>query len=281
MNQTLQLTDYIPQYISLYYVDYRDDLDEHEDIQEECIRSNNMEKLYEKAYEWYEEQESSNMHDYLEETRKNMEADNLAGEFEEHEDEIRELIYDRNDSDPIKDLIRNSSVTNFFYSLGVEISGYLTGCSLRGESVAMACHKVRRALHLKKGQFDEKIEELVENATYGGELNHRLTQYKRRTKELLCSEKGLKHRGQRCIEPEAVFGQIKNNMNYKRFRHFGKDKVFMDFAFLAIAFNIKKMCAKLTKKGMNWLIRLFYELTTAVFRCWEHINQRNLQKIAA
>ena len=75
MNQTLQLTDYIPQYVSLYYVDYRDDLDEHEDIQEECIRSNNMEKLYEKAYEWYEEQESSNMHDYLEETRKNMETD--------------------------------------------------------------------------------------------------------------------------------------------------------------------------------------------------------------
>ena len=89
MNQTLQLTDYIPQYVSLYYVDYRDDLDEHEDIQEECIRSNNMEKLYEKAYEWYEEQESSNMHDYLEETRKNMETDNLAGEFEEHEDYLR------------------------------------------------------------------------------------------------------------------------------------------------------------------------------------------------
>lgn len=33
---------------------------------------------------------------------------------------------------------------------------------------------------------------------------------------------------------------MKNNMNYKRFRHFGKDKVFMDFAFFAIAFNIKK-----------------------------------------
>ena len=57
------------------------------------------------------------------------------------------------------------------------------------------------------------------------ELNLRLRPYKRRAKELLCSEKGLKHRGQRCIESEAVFGQIKNNMNYKRFRHFGKDKV--------------------------------------------------------
>lgn len=53
MNQTLQLTDYIPRYVSLYYVDYRDNLDEHEDIQEECIRSNNMEKLYERAYYFF------------------------------------------------------------------------------------------------------------------------------------------------------------------------------------------------------------------------------------
>ena len=72
------------------------------------------------------------------------------------------------------------------------------------------------------------------------------------------------HRGQRCIEPEAVFEQMKYNMNYKRFRHFGKDKIFMDFAFFAIAFNIKKMCAKMTKEGMDgWLdrfmsLQLFY-----------------------
>ena len=70
-------------------------------------------------------------------------------------------------------------------------------------------------------------------------------------------------------------------MNYKRFRHFGKDKIFMDFAFFAIAFNIKKMCAKMAKEGMDWLIRLFYELTVAIFRCCEHINQRNPQNIAA
>lgn len=171
MNRTAkQLVDYVPQYVSLYDVDYRDDLDGHENIQEECIRSNSLEKMYEKAYEWYEEQESSNMHGYLEETRKSMEADSLAGQFEKYEDEIRNLIYERNDSDPVKDLIRNSSVTNFFYSLGVEIYGYRTGIPQRGESVAMACYKVRRALHLKKGQFDEKIEELVENAAYGGEL---------------------------------------------------------------------------------------------------------------
>ena len=41
-------------------------------------------------------------------------------------------------------------------------------------------------------------------------------------------------------EPEAVFGQMKFDMAYRRFRHFGKDKVKMDFAFFAIAFNLKK-----------------------------------------
>lgn len=39
--------------------------------------------------------------------------------------------------------------------------------------------------------------------------------------------------------PEVVFGQMKNNMHYKRFRHFGKDKVRMDFAFFAMTFNLK------------------------------------------
>ena len=73
------------------------------------------------------------------------------------------------------------------------------------------------------------------------EANHRLMEYKQRARERLTSEKGLMHRSNRPIEPEAVFGQMKYDMQYKRFRHFGKDKVFMDFAFFAIAFNIKKM----------------------------------------
>ena len=82
-------------------------------------------------------------------------------------------------------------------------------------------------------------------------VNHRLNEYKRRARERLTSEEGIRHRGRRCIEPEAVFGQMKSNMAYRRFRHFGKDKVTMDFAFFAIAFNIKKMCAKIAKQTGN------------------------------
>lgn len=83
------------------------------------------------------------------------------------------------------------------------------------------------------------------------EVNHRLNEYKRKARELLTSEEGLKHRGRRCVEPEAVFGQMKFNMAYRRFRHFGKDKVTMDFAFFAIAFNIKKMFSKIAKQAQN------------------------------
>lgn len=79
------------------------------------------------------------------------------------------------------------------------------------------------------------------------EINHRLQGYRRTARELLTSDEGRKHRGQRCIEPEAVFGQMKQDFGYKRFRHFGKDKVQMDFAFFAIAFNIRKLCAKIAR----------------------------------
>ena len=72
-------------------------------------------------------------------------------------------------------------------------------------------------------------------------INHRLNSYKKEAFELLTSEEGLKHRSKRPIEPEAVFGQTKFDMGYKRFRHFGMDKVYMDFGIFAMSANLKKL----------------------------------------
>lgn len=83
------------------------------------------------------------------------------------------------------------------------------------------------------------------------EVNHRLDEYRRKARERLTSEDGIKHRGRRGIEPEAVFGQMKYDMAYRRFRHFGMDKVKMDFAFFAIAFNLKKMYSKMAKRAID------------------------------
>lgn len=166
------ILSYIPSSVSLYYVDYRDDLDEHEDLQQKCLQDNNLIPLYEKVDDWYWEQETQNCEEELDSIREKMSKDGCEEQFNTHEDEIRDLLYERNDTDPVTDLIKNTGTTNMFYSLGVEIDGYHDDwCgSYRGESEEMACYKIRRALKLKKGQFDDRIKELVDNATYGGEL---------------------------------------------------------------------------------------------------------------
>lgn len=88
------------------------------------------------------------------------------------------------------------------------------------------------------------------------EVNHNLNRHKQKVRELLTSEEGIYHRSQRPIEPESVFGQTKSNKRYNRFRHFNKDKVLMDFAIFAIAFNL----GKLHLKGLvNKEILYFFE----------------------
>jgi hypothetical protein len=108
------------------------------------------------------------------------------------------------------------------------------------------------------------------------EVNYRLNGYKRKAREKLTSDEGIRQRGRRCIEPEAVFGQMKYDMAYKRFRHFGKDKVTMDFAFFAIAFNLKKMCARIRKTGLKGLSSFFYRIKSLVLTC---LRQNTLQLI--
>ena len=107
------------------------------------------------------------------------------------------------------------------------------------------------------------------------EVNHNLNCHKQKVRKLFTSEEGIYHRSQRSIEPESMFGQTKSNKHYNRFRHFNKDKVLMDFAIFAIAFNIgkphlkeagnKEILAFLEKFGQNnGVILLFYEIRDKV-----------------
>jgi hypothetical protein len=74
----------------------------------------------------------------------------------------------------------------------------------------------------------------------------------------LSSPEGINHLKKRSIEPESVFGQMKYNKQYNRFRHFGKDMVKMDFAIFAIAFNLAKMAKKYNNLLKNRPTLCFY-----------------------
>ena len=76
------------------------------------------------------------------------------------------------------------------------------------------------------------------------EVSHRLNELKERARNLLTSEKGLKHRSKRPVEVEAVFGQLKSNNKFNRFTFKGLELVEMEFLLMALGHNLRKMAAK-------------------------------------
>ena len=78
------------------------------------------------------------------------------------------------------------------------------------------------------------------------EVNYNLNRYKQKARERLMSEEGIYHRGRRCIEPEAVFAQIKHNSAWNRFRLRGLEKVKTEFTLVAIAHNLRKLAKKVS-----------------------------------
>lgn len=93
-----------------------------------------------------------------------------------------------------------------------------SGCPLRG-----SCHKA-------------KGNRIIER-------NHNLIRFKEKAKKLLLSEEGIAHRKRRCWDVEAVFGNIKQNMGFKRFMLRGMEKVTTEIGLIAMAHNLKKFSA--------------------------------------
>lgn len=77
-------------------------------------------------------------------------------------------------------------------------------------------------------------------------VNHRSDFFKKRARELLTSERGMMHRSNRSIEPEAVFWDIKFNHGFRRFRLKSDRKVRVEFGLVALAHNLRKYSAMLS-----------------------------------
>lgn len=160
---------YLPPYVTLYFVNYDDDLRHSHELLQECLERNSLYPISEKIDEWWEYPEGY----YIDDMKRLMEGDGV--EFEDDwVDDIREALWAKDDSDPVKDLLRNTGPVTMYYSLGVDIDGWHEAflCEpWRGDSEAMAEYKMRRALGVKKGtKAAEQIANIVTNAPYGGEV---------------------------------------------------------------------------------------------------------------
>lgn len=116
------------------------------------------------------------------------------------------------------------TASGYQQTVSVYRAGRCEGCPLRGQ-----CHKSKR---------DRQIE-----------VNHTLDDYKARARELLTSEQGIKHRSNRPIEPEAVFGQIKECGRFRRLRLKGLTGAKIDFGLKALAHNLRKLAQSWAKSS--------------------------------
>lgn len=176
-----------PNLVYLYNVDRDQDLcgKRHAALLQECVSDNDIYPLYEEVSDWFFGCESYEI-DCI---RRDMEKDGLpADEFEDHEDEIRDYLFENNNSDPVADLLNNTGPITCFYSLGIQTSDmWNNGLDpwFYGDAKKEA-YSIRRALKIKKDDPRAKsIEIIMNNATYGGELR---IYFKRDLRDLMSSD---------------------------------------------------------------------------------------------
>ncbi len=89
-----------------------------------------------------------------------------------------------------------------------------------------------------------------ENTNRTIRFSRKLENHKTKAKELLDTEEGKKKRSQRSTDVETPFGDIKYNLGHRRFILRGKEKVRIEFLFLALAHNMRKIeCEETGKWG--------------------------------
>ncbi|WP_409179220.1 transposase [Brevibacillus fortis] len=76
--------------------------------------------------------------------------------------------------------------------------------------------------------------------------------FKQQVREKRHSEEGYALSVRRMIEPESVFGQIKNNRGFRRFLLRGLPKVSVEVGWLSLAHNLlKKMAVDQKRKAVG------------------------------
>ena len=100
---------------TLVWVDYRESFDESRDLLQKCLEKQSCEDLWSKVEEWYNDAEWEATQEIIKELKNHcidfydFEEDKVEAFFDEHDDEIRDEIRERDDSTMVNDLIKNTN----------------------------------------------------------------------------------------------------------------------------------------------------------------------------
>lgn len=169
------VTDLLPQHTDLIDVDYRDNLDNRTDEIQSAISTQNIYVLDELIFEWYLESKDYSI-DYLLEELKNdlMQKYELDDEFadaviENYHDDIVYCCEDRDQSNPLRDLLRHTSDIVCFYDTGFEVP-YETCWNMNDDEMNDFINEMESYLDIKFGELRSKVDLMLRQASYGGRL---------------------------------------------------------------------------------------------------------------
>lgn len=167
----------IPKSVSLIYVDRDTDFDDCKNELQRCVNENALDALYELADEWYdtydeatrvvrEAAESVDGGVELLDIRPNGRKGKPNVFIESYEDRLRTIVYERDDSDYMKDILRNTGKQVWFYELGIDAPEY----GVDEEDVESTLLEICRVLCLNPDDVRERLSRMIAEASYGGRV---------------------------------------------------------------------------------------------------------------
>jgi len=162
-------------YTLSYTCGYDENLDDHLGIVQKVIQEQDKTSLYEESDEWYDDQRWDSVETIKKELKKeiidneNVDKDVVETFFDDYQYEIEGLIYDKDDSDVLLDLIRHTSEPAMFYDTGeyIDSTEFDNQKDIKSER-----QMIKRVLHIpaKESRWDSNIDIMLCQASYGGRL---------------------------------------------------------------------------------------------------------------
>jgi len=178
MNATKELTiDLVKETLDnkyeLVYVEYNDSLDGSEDKIQAAIQAQDICKLDECVDEWWLiESQDASVTEILKQLKEHLSddfgEDDVDNFLEDKAEEIRDIIYERDTSTPLDDLLRHTNQPVCFYDTGV----WVDNCEFDGDLLEQNLKDVKRTLHIlmKNKKYDAHIDLMIQQAYGGGRL---------------------------------------------------------------------------------------------------------------
>jgi hypothetical protein len=170
-----QILKLLPACVSLYYVDYRENLNHRIDLLLSCVSGNSLDKLREEIQDVYWSCETDTLDYYKKELQSDIKSnygiDKEAAEqlvSETYAEEIEEKLYERDDSDVVGDLFKNTGAFSVFIDTGLEIEDGSWQWTRSEQSVWL--RKIKRKLKITVPTWDNDIRQMLSQASYGGQL---------------------------------------------------------------------------------------------------------------